>query len=166
MDTGPTYLYHGSGQKIVENLQPTMEKSTLDHTHTRPAVFATERKDVASLFMFPLDTLASIGFENGLAYICIWGTREEFKPHDKGGYLYTLLMDSFEKVGKEYEWQSFEKVKPKKVEYFKSVIDGMIECGACVYFINDEEVFDQIRDNKENRIPILRQLIPENQKSE
>lgn len=37
-----------------------------------------------------------------------------------------------------------------------------MECGGQVYFINDESVFDQIRDRKENRLSILKNLISEN----
>lgn len=154
----PSFLFHGSSRLIEGFLQPVLEHKTFDHIHGRPAVFATARIDIASLFMFPLDVLASIGFEEDVAYICIWGTSEEFSLKDKGGFLYVLPADKFEKVGKEYEWQSFEAVQPLEVKKFESVIDGMIQCGAHVYFINDNDVFDQIRDNKESRMPILKKL--------
>lgn len=155
-------LYHGSERLIEGSLQPKIEKKTLDHVHTKPAIFATERIDIASLFMFPMDILASIGFEENIAYICIWGTAEEFKNKDNGGFIYILSSDSFEKVGKEYEWQSFSAVEPVEVKSFRSVIRGMIECGARVYFINDDNVFDQIHDSKDDRMPILRKLRSEN----
>ena len=158
----PKILYHGSSTKIDGPLTPVFEKRTLDHVHRRPAVFATERKDIAALFMFPLDVLASIGFEGDMAYICIWGTQKEFALKDKGGYLYTLSSDTFEKVGKEYEWQSFESVRPLEVKKYDSVVDGMVSCGAKIYFINDERVMDKIWDNKGNRTPILKQLTPFN----
>lgn len=158
----PEKLYHGSERLIEESLQPKIEKKTLDHVHKKPAVFATERIDIAALFMFPIETLASIGFEENIAYICIWGTAEEFKNKDRGGFIYVLPSDSFEKVGKEYEWQSFSAVEPIEVKNFKSVINGMIECGARVYFINDDDIFDQIRDNKDNRMLTLKKLKPEN----
>jgi len=156
----PKILYHGSEYFIGDSLTPVFEKRTLDHVHRRPAVFATERKDIAALFMFPLDILASIGFEGDVAYICIWGTAEEFISKDKGGYLYTLPSDTFNKFGKEYEWQSFESVKPLEVKRYDSVTEGMLSCGAKVYFINDEEIMDKIRDNVGNRIPILKGLKP------
>ena len=154
-------LYHGSSTRIEGPLQPILKQDSPDHIHTKASVFATDRKDVASLFMFPFkEHIASIGFEDDTAFICIWGTPEEFKAKDKGGYLYTLPVDTFEKVGKEYEWQSFESVKPVKVEKHDSVINGMLACGAKVYFINDEETMNRIRDNVGNRMPILKQLDP------
>jgi len=157
-------LYHGSPFKIEGSLQPILEHSTLEHVHTKPAVFATERLDIAALFMFPLEVLASIGFEQDIGYICVWGTLEEFLPHDKGGFVYVLPPETFEKIGKEYEWQSFAPVLPVEVRQFNSVIEGMMECGAQVYFINDNAIFDRIVAEKNNRAPILKDLISENQK--
>ena len=157
-------LYHGSPNKIEGELKPILKHSTLEHIHNKPAVFATERIDVASLFMFPLDTLASIGFEQDIAYICIWGTSEEFISKDKGGYIYIFSSDKFEQVGKDYEWQSFVTVLPKEVKEYSSVIDGMIENNVQVYFINDNSKFDKIEAEKDNRAPILKEILSENQK--
>ena len=157
-------LYHGSSQHIEGALKPILKHGTLDHVHDRPAVFATERIDVASLFMFPADILASIGFEQDIAYICIWGTPEEFTDKDKGGFVYVLPSISFEKMGKDYEWQSFEAVEPLEIREFGSVIGGMVECGAQVYFIDSDDIFDRITADKNNRVPILKKLISENQK--
>src|SRR6266481_438348 len=159
----PEKLYHGSSRKISDALKPVLRGSTADHVHSTPAVFATARKDIAAVFMFPLTTLASVGFEQDIAYICIWGSMEEFKPKDQGGFMYILPSANFEKVGKEYEWQAFHEVMPVEVQEFKSVVDGMMECGAQVYFINDEALFDRIVSEKDRRAPILRQLISENQ---
>ena len=97
----PPFLYHGSGHFIEGPLHSVLEHKTLNHVHDRPAVFATARMDIASLFMFPLDTLASIGFEEDIVYICIWGTYEDFAIKDHGGFLYIFPPESFEKVGKE-----------------------------------------------------------------
>lgn len=164
MNKKPAVLYHGSDHNIEGPLIPVMEKATLDHVHAQAAVFATARMDIASLFMFPLDILASIGFEENIAYICIWGTPEEFVPKDKGGFLYVLPATNFKKMGKEYEWQSFEAVQPLEVKRFNSIIEGMMQCGASVYFINDNNIFDQIRDNKDHRMPTLKKLKSENEK--
>jgi hypothetical protein len=170
MQIKPPYLYHGSSHKIKGPLKPVLRQSTADYVHTRPAVFATERKDLAALFMFPFKDnptgsgyLASIGYEQDISYICIWGTAEEFEK-GIGGYLYVLLSKTFEKIGKDYEWQSFEEVEPDRVDHFESVIDGIMECGAQVYFINDDPLFDRIVADKYNRAPILRDLESENQK--
>jgi len=161
MSPKPKVLYHGSSSKIDGLLQPILKQDSPDHVHTKASVFATDRKDVASLFMFPFkEHVASIGFEEDTAFICIWGAQEEFKTKDRGGYLCVLPTDTFEKVGKEYEWQSFESVKPLEVKKYDSVIDGMLSCGTKVYFINDEKMMDKIRDNVGNRMPILKQLDP------
>jgi|SRR3989344_2200553 len=160
----PEKLYHGSSRKIEGTLKPALQHGTLEHVHNKPAVFATVRMDIAALFMFPMDSLASIGFENDVAYICIWGNAEEFIPEDKGGFIYILPSDNFEKVGKEYEWQSFEEVMTMEVKKFLSVVDGMMECGVQVYFISDDSIFDRIVTDKDNRTHILKNLISENQK--
>lgn len=160
----PEKLYHGSSKRISGTLKPVLEHGTLDHMHTKPAVFATARLDVAALFMFPIETLHSIGFEQGVAYICIWGTAEYFKPKDIGGFMYIFSPENFEKIGKDYEWQSFEEVMPVEVKEFSSVIDGMMECGVQVYFINDDIIFDRIVEQKNNRLPILKELVSENKK--
>lgn len=149
-------LYHGSSQKIEGLL--------------KPVVFATDRADLAALFSFPIDKLSSIGFEQDIAYICIWGKPEEVDEHSSSpnksrkGYLYILPETTFEKVGKDYEWQSFVEVKPLEVKEFDSVIQGMMETGVQVYFINDDPTFDKIVANKDHRAPILKNLISENQK--
>ncbi|MBI4158158.1 MAG: hypothetical protein HY505_00855 [Candidatus Yanofskybacteria bacterium] len=157
----PQKLYHGSSSEIKGSLQPVLKQDSPDHIHTRASVFATERIDIASLFMFPFkENIASIGFEEGTAFICVWGTPEEFKVKNRGGYLYTLPVDTFEKVGKEYEWQSFESINPLEVKKYDSVIDGILSCGAKVYFINDEKIMDKIRDNVGHRMPILQGLKP------
>ncbi len=142
-------LYHGSSLKIEGVL--------------KPVVFATDRADLAALFSFPVDRLSSIGFEQDIAYICIWGTPEQLDGNRKG-YLYILPDDTFEKVGKDYEWQSFSLVKPVEIKEFDSVIDGMMATGVQVYFINDDPAFDKIVADKDNRAPILKKLVSENQK--
>jgi hypothetical protein len=156
-------LYHGSERRIKGPLQPILQTTTADHIHSRAAVFATERIDLAAVFMSPAKHLSSIGFEENIAYICIWGPRKDFEDH--GGYLYELPIELFEKVGKGYEYQSFRAVLPTATIFFDSVVDGMIKCDVQVYFIDDESIFDQIVTNKEHRAPILRGLISENQKS-
>ena len=80
------------------------------------------------------------------------------------GFLYILPGENFQKIGKEYEWLSLEAVSPMDTMKFPSVIDGMIECGAHVYFIDDEKLFDRIVAEKDNRTPILATLISENKK--
>lgn len=161
----PERLYHGSNHRIEVPLRPILRKSTNDHIHAKAAVFATERVDLAALFIFPFEHIASIGFEQDIAYICIWGLREEFDK-DHGGYIYELPVDSFQKIGKDYEYQSFEPVEPMAVKLFDSVIGGMMECGVQVYFINDDPTFDKIVADKEHRAPILRNLVSENQKED
>lgn len=163
MKEHPGALYHGSERRIEGALQPILQATTADHIHSRATVFATERIDLAALFMSPATHLSSIGFENDIAYICIWGSRKDFE--DRGGYLYELPAESFEKVGKEYEYQSFQSVLPITATFFDSAIDGMMNCGVQVYFINDETIFDKIVINKEHRAPILRGLISENQRN-
>lgn len=163
MYTKPQKVYHGSSNQIDGSLQPILKQDSPDHIHTRASVFATERIDVASLFMFPFENIASIGLEQDIAYICIWGTHEEFISKDRGGFMYVLPGTIFEKIGKEYEWQSFSPVVPLEVRKYDSVIDGIMECGAQVYFINDDPLFDRIVADKDNRAPILKELISENQ---
>lgn len=160
----PEKLYHGSSKRITGTLKPVLEHGTLDHEHTKPAVFATARLDIAALFMFPLEVLHSIGFEQDISYICIWGTDEDFKPKDMGGFIYVFSSANFEKIGKDYEWQSFKEIMPIEVKEFSSVTGGMLECGVQVYFINDDTIFNRIVKEKNNRLPILRELISENQK--
>ena len=164
MANKPEKLYHGSPHRIDRPLKPALIQNSPEHVHDRPAVFGTERAAVAALFMFPSDTLASIGFEQDISYICIWGTAEEFAIKDKGGYLYTLPTETFEKVGKEYEWQSFTAVEPIEIKSYDSVIDGMMQNGVQVYFVNNNAIFDQIVNNKSHRSPILKTLTSENQK--
>ena len=158
----PDVLYHGSAQRIDGPLTPVLRHGSEDHVHTRAAVFATERLDIASRFMIPPDSLSSFGFERDIAYICIWGTPEEFARRDPGGYVYVLPGTAFKKIGKWYEWQSFEPVEPTETKHYPSVIGGMIECGAQVYFIDDDPTFDDIVRDKENRAPILAARISEN----
>ncbi len=164
MTTKPTVLYHGSAKRTDGPLLPIFRHGSEDHVHSQPAVFATERIDIASLFMIPPDALSSIGFEQDIAYICIWGTAEEFAERDPGGYVYVLPGAAFEKIGKGYEWQSFEAVTPSAVRHFPSTIGGMIETGAQVYFVNDDPTFDAIVRDKEHRAPILAGLISENKR--
>jgi hypothetical protein len=164
MSEKPQELYHGSGFKLEGSLEPILDNSSPDHIHNQPAVFATERIDLAALFICPTEALFSIGFEQDIAYICIWGTPEEFKEKDKEGFIYVLPSDSFEKIGKSYEWQSFKEVTPKEIKSFSNSLDGMIENGVQVYFIDDNSIFDLIVENKTNRAPILQKLPSENER--
>ena len=158
----PEKLYHGGSNKIEGALNPVLKQGLPDHIHEKPSVFATARIDVAALFMFPPDALASIGFEQDIAYICIWGMPEDFIKKDNGGFIYVLPNGTFEQIGKEYEWQSFVPVLPVEVQEFNSVIQGTMDCGAQVYFINDDALFDKIKADVNNRTPILRELVSEN----
>ncbi|MDP2651038.1 MAG: hypothetical protein Q8O98_00425, partial [bacterium] len=90
----PKELYHGSARRIDGALKPVLEQHTPDHVHAKPAVFATERLDIATLFMFPTDTLHSIGFEQDIAYICVWGTYDEFRGKDKEGFIYVFSAEN------------------------------------------------------------------------
>lgn len=164
MTNKPTNLYHGSTRKLDGPLEPILVQGNEDYQHAKPAVFATARKNLAALFMCPKEALVSIGFEQDIAYICIWGTSEEFQKIDAPGYLYVLPPDTFQKIGKEYEWQSFESVTPKEILEFPSALTGMMECGVRVYFINDDSVFNQIVKQKDQRMPLLKNLISENAK--
>lgn len=162
----PTQLYHGSSKRISGALKPVLNKDTEDAVHNKASVFATERLDLAALFMFPFDHIASIGCEQDIAYICIWGTPEDFEEKDFGGFIYVLPSETFEKVGKDYEYQSFEAVEPETVKVFESVIAGMMSCGVQVYFIDDEELFDRIVADKTKRAPLLKELVSENQEQD
>lgn len=156
----PTNVYHGSTRKIDGPLQPVLLKSSEDHLHDRPAVFATDDIATASLFLMPHDALFSIGREQGISYVCIWGTPEEFQKKDRGGYLYVLPSDTFEKRGKAYEWQSDVAVAPREVRHFATALDAFRRNGVRVYFINDDDLFDRIRDNKDTRLQILKEVTP------
>lgn len=160
----PDALYHGSAARIDGPLEPVLRHGSADHVHERAAVFAAERADLASLFMIPGDALSSIGFEQDVAYICIWGTPEEFVARDRGGWLYVLPGAKFEKIGKWYEWQAFEAVTPTEVRRYPSAVAGMIENGAQVYFVNDDPTFDAIVRDKDNRAPLLSRLTSENKR--
>jgi hypothetical protein len=157
MNPKPSHVFHGSSHKISGALTPVLVSSE-DHIHTEPAVFVTENMAIASLFMCPPDALSSIGFEQGIAYICIWGTPEEFKKKDRGGYLYVLPTETFEKRGKEYEWQSRVPILPDEIKFFPSVLDGMKQLGARIYFINDDHLFDLIQAHKNSRLEILKDV--------
>lgn len=163
-NTKPAVLYHGSTREVNGPLKPILQHKTEEYVHDKPAVFATARKDLAAMFMFPMDILASIGIEDDVGYICIWGKAKDFEPKDKGGFLYILPSEKFKKIGKEHEWQAFEKIEPVDIVHFPSVIDGMIACGVQVYFIDDNKIFDKIREEEEHRKPLLKKLKSENQK--
>lgn len=156
-------LYHGSSKQINGLLKPILISSKSDYIHKKAAVFGTERQDIAALFMFPEEFLASIGFEGDVAFICIWGL-QDFKGKDLKGYLYVLPGESFEKIGKDYEWQSYKEVEPIEVKEYQDSILGMMELGVQVYFIQDEKIMDKIVENVGNRSNILKGLVSENQK--
>lgn len=160
----PQELYHGSNSNIDGLLRPILETSSPDHIHTKPAVFATERMDLAALFMCPTTILHSIGFEQDISYMCVWGTVAEFMKKDSTGFIYVLPPDTFEKVGKGYEWQSFIDVMPISVKIFPKSLLGMIDNGVQVYFINNNSMFDQIVENKNHRALILKKLGSENER--
>jgi hypothetical protein len=156
----PSVLYHGSTRKIDGPLQPVLINGSEDRVHNEPIVFATDNAALAGLFMAPTDALVSIGFEQDIAYICIWGTPEEFAAKDRGGYLYFLPGNAFEKRGKGYEWQSRTTVTPQEIKFFPSVLKAWKELGVRVYFINDDHLFDLIQTHKENRLGILKDVRP------
>lgn len=158
MKERPDILYHGSTRLIEGVIEPVLLRKTVDHIHEEPAVFATARMDIAALFMLPKEVLASIGFEQDTAYVCIWGTEKDYRAKDQPGYLYELPSVGFEQVGKGYEWQNFKVVLPSRVRTFDSALDGMMGLGVKVYFINDEEIFDRIVALKGNRWDILKDL--------
>ncbi|MFA5935949.1 MAG: hypothetical protein WC787_03810 [Patescibacteria group bacterium] len=162
MEDKPPVLYHGSTKKNGGSFTPMLLQSTEDHIHSKPAVFATEHAGIASLFMMPEDALFSIGYEQGIPYVCIWGTAEEFISKDRGGYLYLFSSDTFEKVGKEYEWQSFQPVEPREARHFSSVLDAFRETGVRIYFIQDDALFDMIQANKQTRLETLKNVQPWN----
>lgn len=112
----PEKLFHGSSREIEGALEPVLIQHGEDQSHTKPAVFATDNLSIAALFMFPINILSSIGFEQNIAYICIWGKSDDFRVKDVAGFMYTLPSESFEKVGKAYEWQSFESVIPTQIK--------------------------------------------------
>jgi hypothetical protein len=160
MDAKPEFLYHGSSRKIEGALEPVLVKSSEDHLHDLPAVFATDDIAAASLFLMPSDALFSIGREQDISYVCIWGTPEEFAEKDRGGYLYLLPSETFMKRGKDYEWQSDVAVMPSEIRHYDSSLEGMSQNGVRVYFITDDALFDRIQAKKEPRLEILKDVKP------
>lgn len=154
------WVYHGSTRKITGPLLPVFVQSSEDHIHQIPVVFATDNEAIASLFMMPSDALCSIGYEQNAAYVCIWGTPEEFSVKDRGGYIYVLPGDTFEKRGKFYEWQSVTSVLPIETKYFTSVLEGLVKNNVRIYFIQDDHLFDLIRIHKNSRLELLKDIKP------
>lgn len=152
MSPNPQELYHGSSRRISGAL--------------KPIVIATDRLDLAALLMFPTEHQACSGFEEDIAYICIFGTAEDFEEKDFGGFIYVLPGETFEKTDKEYEYESKEAVEPETVKVFESVIVGMMSWGVQVYFIDDEDLFAEIVSEKTKRAPLLRELVSENQEQD
>ncbi len=93
----PKLLYHGSSTKINDSLKPILLKDKgSDYIHTKPSVFATERLDLAALFMLSPSVLSSIGFEKNITYVCIWG-KSDNPSLKKSGFIYVLPGKTFQK---------------------------------------------------------------------
>jgi len=159
----PSFLYHGSRHKDIEELEPRDE--SVRDLNEGPVVFATQELALATIFM--VREVVESGRFNDIPYAVIIGSRESFVENDKGGHIYILPVDTFGSDSKKglggYEWTSREKVKPsQKIEY-SSRLDAMIENGVQVYFV-DEVTCQKIKISKDDVLSILQNMESENQK--
>ena len=117
-------VYHGSPNKDINILKANRS------THMQDAIYATDNKVVAMLFMGrgngDLDTIKSL--ENGIPVLIERRPGILKKLYNKSGYIYELLGDSFKHL--DYLWSpeviSFEKeIKPINQEYHENILKSL-----------------------------------------
>lgn len=136
----PPFLYHGTINEDIEEFEP---RSAPERPEEDPAVYASPDLDIATQSMAN-KFVSNGGIVDGIKFVCIPMTREEFMREDKGGTVYVLPNNSFNMnnglgLG-EKEWISKTPVKPIKKIKFPSLLEKMIAQGTRVYFIKPEMI--------------------------
>ena len=162
----PKVLYHASPNRNLQTIEPRRE--SVRDKDEGPVVFATHDEACATLFLVNTsDSWTFKGRINGIHHHII-SDRKRFEEMDKGGSIYEVPSDDFERKinhgWQSLEWTSTKPVNPIRKTDYSSGLDAMIDKGVQVYFV-DKETFDQRLKNRGRRnFDFLKTLISENQK--
>jgi hypothetical protein len=161
----PKILYHASPNRDLQVIE-TRQESVRDKNEG-PVVFATHDEACASLFLVNSnDSWTFKGRINGVHYHII-SDRKRFEELDKGGSIYEVPSDSFERKINDESWQSLEwtstkPVNPIRKTDYSSGLEAMIDKGVLVYFV-DKEMFEELTKNHRINSNLLKTLVSENQ---
>ncbi len=130
-------------------------------------VYATPDIATASIFMARVAGYWSVNIFDGVQCVIIAMDRDDFIRNDHGGCIYVFSSDSFsanhESGMGELEWVSEKAVRPIKKIKYPSSLDAMIEYGAQVFFV-DEEQYTEMQKSPEHALCLLKKISSENKK--
>lgn len=152
----PSKLFHASPLVDIEEFEPRNEYPR--YTGETKLVFATPRRELAAMFLVPRDIETEISIYDDRYVVFINSDKESFLKYDKGGAIYTLLVDSFETdsvhgMG-EIEWYSKTPVKPIDKVIYKTSIEAMNKFNVDRFFV-DSDTFEKIRANPGDALKLV-----------
>lgn len=160
----PQFVYHGSPRGDIQEFIPRISKGSGERYGAQ--VYASNDIATACIFMSNIGRSWSAGEANGITYVIIPLTKEEFLKQNKIGYLYKLPAETFtsdpQRGMGDKEWASSVPVKPIDVTQIDSVLDTMIEHGVQVYFVTDA-LYQEMRSSREPNWTFLKSIRSENQ---
>ncbi|KKT74183.1 MAG: hypothetical protein UW69_C0045G0010 [Microgenomates group bacterium GW2011_GWA2_44_7] len=157
----PEFLYRGTPRRDVDRFTPKEEVGG------RLVVSASPDRTTAIKFVVPIEGLKVKIGTLGDTHYYICADEEKFKEKDTGGSIYLLPPNGFDpapEVGANV-WVNPNSVIPIGKEEIPSAFEAMVKAGVKDYFVS-EEIFERFRNFPENRLEILKPLIPENNKQE
>jgi hypothetical protein len=153
MDPTREFLYHGSVQKNLLELQPSNGK-----------LFASPDFRVATIFLAGAQRAFCMPI-NGRMFAFIGDDREALLTRDCGGSIYVLTREAFHPVpggNPSVEWFTTEKITPIMSFVYESSIAAMVAHGVQLHFVsltmlNQIEAADRAGDlkNLDILVPVL-----------
>ncbi len=167
----PKIVYHGSPVGGLREIRPDNQR--VRDPYEGPVVFASEEMAMAAMFLGPRpdDRWSLRGcFDN--TYYMLIADEERFRREDRGGHLYEIPVDHFERDvsrGLETEWICRRAVRPVACHSYNSALDAMLVHQVNVYFI-DHRFLRKFRHaiffHPFHARELLAGLVPENKKAE
>lgn len=152
----PKLLYHATNKNDLGIIKPFSMSAPKEFSHG-PVVFATQTVQMATKFLVPWTDSWVNGSRFGDTHYLIVSDEKRFKESDKGGTVYALPPDTFEKLN-ENEWFSKKQVKPVDKKYFPSALKAMEKHNVKVLFV-DEKTFQSIKQAKDHGEKIIKSLL-------
>lgn len=160
----PKVLYHASDNRNIESMEPKQE--SVRDPKEGPVVFATPDKAGVTKFLVPADDKWTRRGRFGDVHYHLISDREKYSKADKGGTIYHLNPDTFERNlefgGTRDEWTSKTAVKPIGREDYESGLQAQLESGVQVFFV-DKETFEKIDKSDDHGNEIIRGLKSDNE---
>lgn len=149
-----TVLYHASPDKSLTIINP--RKTLSKNDYIGDYVFATSNKKLAVMYLATKGNATYMEPQAKQPYIVISSDSNKYLATDRGGAVYSVSANSFEKTPQtgleDYEMVTKNSVKPIGKEVYKTSVEAMRKYGIEIYFVDWPKFNEIIKAKDKDRI--------------